>query len=141
MTREAEPDPAESLAQANVRARADVSGGRLAGIAVLESGPVNIKLHRIEDHELEMMMNISRPMSLAISSATLGAWLGLLPSVFVILSSVEQAKPVSLFDIRIVVIFAICLAVCAVTGISAVQGIRKANRLLSAIRSRPLSPL
>lgn len=139
-------DPAGGGGRANVptgtyRAQGDVSGGRLAGIAVLESGPENIKLHRIEDHELELMMNISRPIALAVSSATLGACLGLLPSVFAIVATVLKPASISLFDMVTVAICAVCFALFVTTGIAAIQGHRQANRLLAAIRSRPLSPL
>ncbi len=126
---------------ASAQSGGSISGGRIARIPVYESSPENIKLHIIEDHELEMLMNISRPVALGISCTMLGASLGLLPSVFGIIALVGKQKVVSLLDVVTVVICGVCFAIFIVTGLYAWQGQRRARKILAEIRARPLSPV
>src|ERR1700691_5999480 len=112
----------------------DVREGRVSGIELLESRPRNITLHRIEDHELEMLMNISRPVALAVSTTSVGAFLGLLPSMQSTLASVNNHRPLSLFDLILVAIGAACLAVGMTTGVFAWRGQMQARRTVGALR-------
>jgi len=120
----------------------DVREGRVAGIELLESRPKNITLHRVEDHELEMLMNISRPVALAVSTTSIGAFLGLLPSIQLIIDLVDsQQHALSSFDLILVALDAACLATGVATGVFAWRGQMQARRTLAAIRARPLSPM
>jgi hypothetical protein len=45
-------------------------------IALLQTSPDAVTFHRIEDHELDALTNISRPLSLGVSTMALGTCLG-----------------------------------------------------------------
>ena len=115
-------------------------GGPLAGIDVLESRPANITLHRIEDHELELLMNISRPVALSVATTSVGVFVGLIPSTIQILKSASQQRPVSLDDLGILSAAIICRTIGIVTGFLAGKGQIQARRTLAAIRARPVHP-
>jgi hypothetical protein len=119
----------------------DIREGRVAGIELLESRPQNITLHRIEDHELEMLMNISQPAALAVSTTSIGVFLGLLPSIQSIVSAASNHQALSSFNLILVALDAACLAVGVTTGVFAWRGQMQARRTLAAIRARPLSPM
>ncbi len=59
---------------------AKVSSGN-TGISLLQSSPGSVKFHRIEDRELEAMVNMNSPLTFGICTTAAGAFLGLIPSV------------------------------------------------------------
>ena len=107
-------------------------------IPMVQTSPDSITLHRIEDHELETFMNISRPYSLAFSTTAMGAFLGLLPSA---IGSFDHAdKGLTPSELITIALAAGCLATAVVAGIYAVRGLIDANRAVKRIRARPKVP-
>ena len=138
MSDAADPGTGEDTARSVLT---DVHEGRVSGIEILESRPKNITLHSIEDHELEMLMNISSTVALSICTLAIGAFIGLLPSSFQVLGQVGHQLTVSYYEVALLVLDAICLATGAATGVFAFRGQRQASRTLTAIRARPRSPI
>lgn len=83
-------------------------------------------------------MNISRPYSLAVSNMTMGAFLGLLPSVLDALGHAHTGLTNG--GVAVIIVSAGCLVCAVVTGSYALKGLRDANRALRTIRARPKVP-
>lgn len=114
----------------------DTSGGQ---IPLVQTSPDSITLHRIEDHELEVLMNITRPYSLGFGTMALGGFLGLLPSVLSILD--RAAGGLSRADAVILLVAGGTLVGGLILGIFAVRALVDANKAIRRIRSRPKLPV
>ncbi len=123
---------------AEVSSAATVDTGAGKSIALVQTSPDLITLHRIEDHELEDLMNIARPYSLALSTMSLGAFLGLLPSVLTVFDRAPGGLGST--DLIIVIVAGACIAAGAISGAYAVKGLLDADRAIKRIRARPTTP-
>jgi hypothetical protein len=142
------------LAQTEIR-ESSIEGGA-EGIALMQTSPKSITFHRIENSELETLMNFARPVSLALSTAFLGATLGLLPSALPIwdtgkcdpsIPAVELAAtaacnhPITTSELIITSVWAVCLSATIIIGIYAAVGQCKVHKLKRKIRCRAPFPL
>src|SRR4051794_14807799 len=107
-------------------------------IPLMQTSPDVITLHRVEDHELETLMNISRPYSLAFSTMTMGAFLGLLPSVMAALDRAHDGLTNS--ELATIIVSAGCLFSALISGSYALRALIDANKAIKRIRARPASP-
>jgi hypothetical protein len=112
-----------------------------AGISIQQTSPSFITVHRIEDHELEMLTNISRPISLAVSTMAIGACLGLLPSALVVVEKVRAGTAIIGSDLLTLCVCVGCGVAGIIIGLYAARGQYRAHQTVSVIRSRPTSPL
>ena len=111
-----------------------------SSIKVFQTVPTSINVHMIEDHQLDTLANVSKPLPLAVAGVAAGAVLGLLPSLLAAVCAigtagfgVEQALYVGLEPIL--------LFVAVYFGISAYRGDQRARQLVDQIRSRTRQPL
>jgi hypothetical protein len=114
----------------------DTGSGR--GIAIVETSPESITLHRIEDSELEVLMNVARPYALAFSTMSAGGFLGLIPSIATIIEKADEGLKGS--ELITVGVGIACLVAALIFGTYAIRGLIDANRALARIRSRPKTP-
>lgn len=117
---------------------APVSPGGGNTIPVVQTSPEEITLHRIEDRELETMMGISRPYALAFGTMSVGAFLGLLPSVLAIWGRADAG--LSNVDLMILMIAGGSLVAAAVLCGYAIRALVDANKALNKVRCRPKTP-
>lgn len=117
----------------------DASEGGLP-IALYERSPTDITFHRIEDHELEALTKLSRPLSMAVAGTATGGFLGLAVLVVGALDRVGTSQLAGT-DITAIVLCAICLTVSCITWPIAIRGERRACNSVTRIRSRPLRRL
>lgn len=105
------------------------------GFRVLQTSPEVITFHRIEDHELELLTNMSRPIALALAGTTTGAFFGLLP----VTVSAFGGESRSNLDLLYVGLCFAAFALGAVFWPVAVRAQIKATGTLKRIRNRPTS--
>jgi hypothetical protein len=110
-----------------------------SGIEIVATAPENIKLHSIQDFELDALTNISRPIVLCFSTMLLGGALGLLPSVLDGFGKLPQGK-YQFNDIVILAAATACLAAGSVFAFFAARSLADAERIKREIRSRPYRP-
>ena len=119
------------------RAGNTVKGGPTK-FTINETRPDGVTFHWIEDHELEQFVNITRPYSLALGTAGIGAALGLLPSIIAVIE--KAASQLNAGDLIIVAAFAGTLVAGVIFGGFALRGLSDASKALDQIRARPSSP-
>lgn len=103
---------------------------------LLETRPESITWHMIFDHELDKLVNISRPITTATSTLLLGAMLGLLPSTLDIIQRAQTRDNIDVYDLALLGLAAICLAAGAVTAFYACRGQLDATAIRNAVRGR-----
>jgi hypothetical protein len=114
----------------------DTSGGQ---IPLVQTSPEFITIHRIEENEFIVLMNISRPYSLGFGTMFLGASIGLLPALCDALGRAPMGMKAS--DVIIVAATAASFAIGVVLSIFAGRAILDANRAISRIQNRPKVPV
>jgi len=107
-----------------------------AGVTVYETGPDSITWHKIWDYELDTLTNISRPLTLAISTMLIGAGIGLVAPMISGLEDLFRQKPDTVPDLAYLVSCVICVGVGVTVGIFAAQGQLDAHRVKVDIRNR-----
>ncbi|WP_271068868.1 hypothetical protein [Caulobacter sp. NIBR1757] len=117
---------------------AHMNAGSTLPFQIFETRPDSITWHFIFDHELDKLVNISRPIALGLSTMLLGAFLGLLPSIADAVHLAVVHKPVGLFSLFLVAVGVGCLAGGGFCGFFALQGQSDANALRDLIKSRNL---
>lgn len=109
-------------------------------IPIYETNPTGITLHRIEDHELEALTNISRPIALAVAGAAAGGLLGLVPGGFSAFDHLSS-KSVTGGDMVTLLLCGGCAVAAVIAWPMAIMGQIKAATTLKAIRGRNPSQL
>lgn len=104
-------------------------------IAIYQTNPAAITLHTIEDHELESLTNISRPISLGVAGTATGGLLSFMTPAFAAYAHLN-AHSITPSDFASVCIFIICTVLSAVAWPYAISGQIKARRMLKSIRGR-----
>jgi hypothetical protein len=108
---------------------------------LLETRPDSITWHMIWDHELDRLVNISRPITLGVATTLAGAFLGLLPSVAKTLEDASERAPADLGDISLSLVAAACLAGAVVASFFAYRGQVDAFAVRENVRSRNIRPV
>jgi hypothetical protein len=111
-----------------------------AGIALRKTSPEYVTFHLIEDYELEMITNISRPISLSLAGAALGGILGLSPNVVAAFGAASKATASS-GDLITLCIWGGCVVGFVITGFLAAKGESQAAATKQNIRARPTSSM
>lgn len=109
-------------------------------IRLVETSPTEIIFHRIEDHQLEQLTNISRPLTLAVSGAAVGAFFSLLPSAIDALGKVGTAQ-LNRSGMAYCLIDALALLAAVIFGYSAAKGEVEAKKTVKTIRAREQRPI
>ncbi len=109
-------------------------------IRLVETSPTEIVFHRIEDHQLEQLTNISRPVTLAVSGAAVGAFFSLLPSAIDALGKVGTTQ-LTRGGMAYCLIDAVCFLAALIFGYSAAKGEVQAKDTVKAIRAREQRPI
>lgn len=104
-------------------------------IPIYETNPPSIMLHRIEDHELEALTNISRPIALALAGTATGGFLGLTPGAITAYARIGTTQ-FTVADFAAGILCAACVVLAALTWPSAIKGQLEANRAIKRIRER-----
>lgn len=114
-------------------------------ISVWVSKPESVTFHWVQPYELERLMQIEKPYSLAIASATTGFALGLLPLVQAAFASASDPTKVKSVDMTwnliYVILFAASVGISVIAWINSFKGKSEATKLLEEIRSRPSGPM
>ena len=109
-------------------------------VHVLQTREVEIRIHRIEDREFASLLNVSRPITLAVAGVSGGGVLGLLPSIMLGFDHLS-AKTITASDVALMMAFTVCVAASVITWPLAVSGQIQARTLLRDIRSRQADPV
>lgn len=104
-----------------------------------QTRPSSITYHWIWDHELEKLVNISRPVTLGLATLFAGGFLGLLPSLFEAFDKVGEGTVLSLWGLALCMTAALCLAAAIACGFFAYRGQRDAEGICSGVRTRNLT--
>ena len=104
-------------------------------IRMVETSPNEIVFHRIEDHQLEYLTNISRPLTLAGAGAAVGAFFSLTPAAVEALGKVGTAN-LTIGGMIYCLASTVALILSIVFSISAYNGEIKSREVLKTIRSR-----
>lgn len=107
---------------------------------VFQTLPDSISVHTIEDHQLEALTNVSKPLPLAVAGVAAGGVLGLAPSLISALRALDTGQ-FGMEQAIYVALAAMLLPAAIFFGISAWQGDRKARRLIAGIRARTKRPM
>ena len=114
-------------------------------IAFPVSLPESLDFHCVQPYELDSLMHVVRPVSLAVASLTTGCALGMLPLVRGALDAVADLSKITngamLWYLIYAMIFALCAGVSLIAWVNALRGRSDARRLLREIRHRPNIPL
>lgn len=113
-----------------------MAGATPPQIEIVQTVPTRIMMHTIDDHQLNALTNVSRPLTLAGAGATFGAGIGLLPSVFAGLHRVGTTS-FQPEDLACIVLDAIFLIATVYFGWRAYAGERDARRMVKDIKGRP----
>lgn len=101
--------------------------------------PDHVRLHMLEDHQLDQLANVQRPISLAIAGVAAGAFVSLLPSA---LGSVATlGKAFGGVELAYVLLDVVTLLVGIFAGIVAWRAERDVQGLLKDIRGRGSRPI
>ena len=112
------------------------AGERHLPFQLLETRPTSITWHMIFDHELNTLVNISRPLTLGLATLLIGAALGLLPSVVESFSAAGRGAVIATGGLIVLCTAALCLASGVVCGFFACRGQVDAHRIRNDVRSR-----
>lgn len=113
-------------------------GESLLPFQLFETRPSSITWHWIWDHELEKLVNISRPITLGLATAFAGCFVGLLPSIFEAFDRVSGGEVLGLGSLVLCMVAAVCLAAGAVCGFFAYRGQVDAQTVCGTVRTRNL---
>jgi hypothetical protein len=110
-----------------------------ARIDVIQTYPAQILVHTIEEHQLDKLVNISRPISLALGGLCGGALFSFLPSALGSgkLLGTPAFGPVDLFYIIVAILAFIGMMAF---GFFAIRGEKDARKLVESIKSRQKKP-
>lgn len=104
-------------------------------LPIFETRPDRLTLHMVEDHQLEALTNMSRPISLALAGAATGGFLGLIPSAMVALHRVGTTDLTGA-DMASALICVGCIVCAVIAWPLAIKGQLAANRAIKNIRQR-----
>jgi len=104
-------------------------------IKTLITKPENIKFHWIQDTELEVFMKINSPISTMISLACCGYVLGELNTIYELYGKMSSDSFV-ITDIISVFLIGLAVSGFVFTGIYALKGKTKVDKVLEVIRAR-----
>lgn len=128
---------------------ASVSGGlptfaQGGSVPLLVSPPENVHFYWVQLHELEKLMTVERPFSLAIASATTGFFLGLLPMLqeeAAAFSNPGKMTPTAMiWSVIYFALAALFVGISIVTWVDAFRGKSDARQVLADIKKRPAHP-
>jgi hypothetical protein len=128
-----------------------VTGGRevrrnsvapLAGksLPIFETRPEKLTLHMVEDHQLEALTNMSRPIALALAGASTGGFLGLIPSAMTAFHRVGTTDLTGA-DMAGALICVGCIVCAVIAWPLAIKGQIAANNAVKSIRDRSQHPI
>jgi hypothetical protein len=104
---------------------------------ILQTRPEQLSWHVIEDHQLDQLTNISRPIILGLTTTFLGAAIGLLAPALLAWEHYGPTQVLSKSDLATMLAFC-CSVVAALTfGFFAARGQMDAMKVVRAIRNRP----
>ena len=104
-------------------------------IQIVQTVPSKIAMHTIEDHLLDKLTNVSRPIPLAIAGVAAGGILGLLPTLRQAAPAIGTAQ-FSGGDLLFVALASMLVPIAIYCGWIAYEGEREARRLVAEIRAR-----
>lgn len=110
-------------------------------ITIYETGPDSLTWHKIWDHELTAITNVSGPIALSISTASAGAFLSLFGSAMKAAEAAQAGQPVPVDGISAIAICAITGTLTVSVGWIAIKGQIDARRVLKEIRERNIQEL
>jgi hypothetical protein len=135
-----EPPSDATTGDASPGTETATTSAMVGGIAVYQTSPQRLTMHRIEDHELELLINISRPIMLTLAGVFGGGFLGLLPAAILAYQHVNT-QSVTASDLTSVLVCGACLVGVVVSGVISALAQRKASATIANIRSRVASPV
>lgn len=106
-----------------------------AEIQVVHTVPPKIRMHMIEDHQLSLIVNISKPLALAAFGACVGTFFSLLPSA---IGSIDKLNTDEFgwSDLLFIVFDTLALVGTFSFGYLSYKGNEDAKRMVADIRSR-----
>lgn len=110
-----------------------------ATITVVQTVPSQITMHTIEDHELDKLTNISRPITLAVAGIAAGAFFSFLPACINSFGSLNSDR-FGRDDLFYSVITALSLIIAGYFGFTATRGELDARAEVKRIRQRQQRP-
>ena len=114
-------------------------------IPLYESRPQSLLFYWVQLHELERLMHIERPFSLALASAATGYALGVLPllrDAYRAINDLSKTSPDELFWHGVYCMtFALAVGISIITWGNAFKGKSDATKLLEEIKRRPRNPV
>lgn len=113
----------------------EVTGAGGVGLPIYETRPDRLTLHMIEDHQLDALTNISRPIALALAGAATGGFLGLAPATVTAMGRVGTTALTGA-DMASALICAGCIVGALITWPMAIKGQIAANDAVKSIRDR-----
>lgn len=116
-----------------------LSGTPVSTIEVVQTIPTRITMHTIEDHQLTLLTNVSRPLTLAVTGILVGAFFSLLPGAVTAISHLNT-KEFSTADMIYVSIDVLAFFGSLYFGTLAVRGEFEARKLVQDIRGRQQRP-
>lgn len=111
-----------------------------SSIDVVQTVPAQITMHTIENHQLDKLVNISRPISLSFSGVSIGVFFSFFPSCLDSLDKIGTGdfgpKQLAYFGILIA-----ALIIGLVTTFFALKGEADARTMVTEIRGREVRKL
>lgn len=104
-------------------------------VPVYQTRPERLTLHAVEEHELQQMMNVTRPLTLAGAGAFAGGLLGAAPGAVSAIATVGSRVTTTADVVNIAIGFG-CLVGLLICAPVAVKGQVDANRIMAAVRAR-----
>lgn len=108
--------------------------GSPPAINIVQTTPDTITFHRIQDHELELLTNISRPIALSLAGAVTGVFFAFVPAT---ISAFQDVSGVDAADMIYVGLCFAAFALAAVFWPVAIAAQKKTGKTLKDIRARP----
>ena len=105
-------------------------------LTILETSPTSITWHKIWDHELDSLTNISRPITSSLATTAIGAWIGLSPTLAATLTKIASGKPIDQLDAVNSALWVACFSVGSVLAFFAIRAHVDAQKVKSKIRAR-----
>lgn len=116
-------------------AEPDLDNREIAPLQILETRPDAIICHMIQDHELDELANISRPIVLGLATCFIGVSLGTLAPLVDVIDGVGK-RPSTIGDTVTIAVFAMSVGLSLALSYFAYQGHMDALEKKRVIRSR-----
>jgi hypothetical protein len=114
-------------------------------IPLFVSRPESLLFFWVQLHELEQLVRVERPFSLAVAAATTGYALGVVPLLYDAIHALDDLSKVTANDmvwhIVYCMTFALSVGISVITWGNAFRGKSDARNLLVEIKRRPQTPM